>query len=98
MNEEMFVKVQYQNSRGEIIKDREYSLSEYAEMLRMDLMRLISSVEDLIYMATLNQPKEDWPDNVWNGFLGVKHKLLDKANDIGRLPQTLIKKSEDSLG
>ena len=86
---ELTVSVEYRNSSKEVVHSRTYSLSEYTELLRLDLLRLITDVEDLVYMTNGNQSKEDWPDNVWLAFAGIKHKLLDKANDIGRLPQTI---------
>jgi len=86
---EIDVTIDYRNAQREIVTTKVYSFKDYTEMLRIDLLRLISDVEDLVYLVNHNQSKEDWPDDVWNAFMGVKHKLLDKANDIGRLPDTI---------
>jgi len=56
------------------------------EMVRADLLRLITDVEDLVYQANGNKPKNEWTDESWAAFCRIKHKLLDKAGDIGRLP------------
>jgi len=95
---DLIVHVSYQNADGKIIQDREYTLKHYTEILREDLLRLISSVEDLVYKSNHNLPKEDWSDDVWNAFLGVKHKLLDKANDVGRIPESIVDKDADLYG
>lgn len=83
------VTVDYRNAKREVVHTKTYSFEEYTEMMRLDLLRIISDVENLVYLTNHNQSKEDWPDEVWNSFTGIKHKLLDKANDIGRLPDTL---------
>lgn len=83
------VKVVYRNEKLEPVYEREYSLKEYTEMLRIDLLRIISDVEELVYALNGNKPKEQWSDETWGLFCRIKHRLLDKAGDIGRLPDTL---------
>lgn len=87
------VHIAYRNSEGHVVNDRLYNLGDYTDQMRVDLLKVISDVEDLIYLMS-RQSKEDWPDDVWNSFMGIKHKLLDKANDIGRLPQTLVQSGD----
>lgn len=60
-------------------------------MLRADLLRLITDVEDMVYMMNGNKPKDEWADETWASFCRIKHKLLDKAGDIGRLPDNIQK-------
>ena len=31
----------------------------------------------------------DWSDESWSRFNAIRHKMLDKAGDIGRLAETL---------
>lgn len=57
-------------------------------------MRVISDVEDLVYKATDGKQKHNWNDDTMIAFNSIRHKLLDKSGDIGRLPDTLKEKSE----
>ena len=59
-------------------------------MLRSDLLKLITDVEDMAYKLNENKSKEQWADETWASFCRIKHKLLDKAGDIGRLPENLL--------
>ncbi len=63
-------------------------------MVRADLLRLITDVEDLVYQANGNKPKNEWTDESWAAFCRIKHKLLDKAGDIGRLPDNQFEYTE----
>lgn len=63
-------------------------------MIRTDLLRLITDVEDMAYHANDNKPKEEWTDESWSTFCKIKHKLLDKAGDIGRLPDNQFEYAE----
>ena len=63
-------------------------------MIRADLLRVITDVEDLVYLLNDNKPKSEWSDESWAAFCRIKHKLLDKAGDIGRLPDTVFEISE----
>ena len=89
------VKVVYRNEKLEPVYEKKYTLSEYTEMLRNDLLRIIRDVEQICYEANDNADKEDWSDATWNLFCGIKHKLLDKAGDIGRLPENLMEVTTD---
>lgn len=40
-------------------------------------------------MMNDNKQKEDWPDDVWVKFQHIKHKILDNAGSIGRLPEDI---------
>ena len=63
-------------------------------MIRADLLRQITDVEDMVYQANGNKPKEEWSDESWSTFCRIKHKLLDKAGDIGRLPENIFEYEE----
>lgn len=73
-----------------------YALRDYADMLKTDLHRVISDMEALIYLAT-GQPREAWDDETWSAFSRLRHKLLDKAGEIGRLPESLVEVEEDTF-
>lgn len=91
MDTNLKVQVVYRNEKLEPVYDKTYTLRDYTDMLRADLQRLVTDVEDLAYVACDNKDKSDWPDDVWASFCRIKHKQLDKAGDIGRLPDNLIK-------
>lgn len=90
MERNLGVKVIYRNGQMEPVYEKEYSLRDYCDMLREDLLRLITDVEDMGYEANNGKKKEDWSDGTWSAFCKVKHKILDKAGDISRLPDNLI--------
>lgn len=68
----------------------EYDLRDYTDMLSLDLKRIITDVEDLVYIATGGKSKEDWHENELLAFEKIKHKILDKAGEIGRLPENIF--------
>lgn len=83
------VKVVYKNADGEMVGEHTYSLSEYVNMIKTDLFRVITDVEDVLYVARGGESKDDWGAQINESFNRIKHKLLDKAGDISRLPVTL---------
>ena len=96
MKKELGVKITYLNKNLDPVYEKSYLLGDYTEMLRSDLLRLISDVEDLVYIATGNKPKDDWPDELWSSFHKIKHKILDKAGDIGRLPNNIFETGNET--
>ena len=86
------VKVTYRNRDLEQVYTKTYSLNEYTEMLHADLLRLVTDIEDLCYTVNNGKPKEDWSDETFTAFNKIKHKLLDNAGDIGRIPENLVER------
>ena len=86
----LFVKVTYRNKNMDPTYSKVYKLDEYTDMLRTDLLKLITDVENLCYAANDNKPKEEWSDETFSGFCLIKHKLLDKAGDVGRIPENIV--------
>ena len=82
----------YRNKEMQPTYSKTYALDEYTDMLRADLMKLVSDVENLCYAANDNKPKEEWSDDTFSWFCLIKHKLLDKAGDIGRIPENIVYK------
>ena len=95
--QEIGVKVTYKDKDMRPTYTKTYPLCEYTDMLRQDLHRLISDVENLCYIANDNQAKEDWSDQTFEEFSRIKHKLLDKAGEIGRLPQNIVIRTNEPL-
>jgi hypothetical protein len=58
-------------------------------MLNLELMRLIMEIEDAFYVFSGNKQKEDWSPEMKERFKKIRHKMLDQANAIKRLPQNL---------
>lgn len=82
------VKIEYKNKDLETVIEREYEFSQYTELLNLELMRIIAEAEDAFYYLT-GKKKENWDDETKSRFQHIRHKLLDQANAIKRLPQTL---------
>lgn len=90
MREDLKVNVVYRDKNLEPTYEMLYYLNDYTDMIRMNLIRVITDVEDLVYILTNNKTKEDWSDQVWVKFQHIKHKILDNAGSIGRLPNDII--------
>lgn len=81
------VTIDYKNKNLEQISEKTYSLQEYVEMLKLEIMRVIMDVEDVFY--SMYGQKKEWSKEVTASFQKIRHKLLDNANAIERLPQKL---------
>ena len=95
MKDALGVRIVYRNDKLEPTYTKEYSIDEYTELLKLDLLRLITDVEDLIYEVYDGKAKDEWDDRVWVNFCKIKHKLLDKAGDISRLPKNIYEVKEE---
>lgn len=84
-----YVDVTYRNEDMKPTQQMVYTLKEYCDMLQLDLFRLIGDVEDLVYVMNGYLPRSKWTDESWARFNAIRHKMLDKAGDIGRLPETI---------
>lgn len=89
MKNNLKVNVVYRDKNLDPTYERSYFLRDYTDMIRMNLIRVISDVEDLIYTMSDNKTKQEWPDSVWVKFQHIKHKILDNAGSIGRLPDDI---------
>ena len=92
------MKVVYYNAKMQPVCEKHYDLNTYLELIKSDLLRVITDVEDAIYEANGCLPKEDWSDEVWLKFSKIKHKILDKAGDISRLPDNIYEIKEEESG
>lgn len=91
------VRVVYRNRDMEPSYTETYTLEEYTAMIRTDLHRLVSDVEELCYAANEGRAKEEWTDETFYGFNKIKHKLLDKAGEVERIPQNLVEITREPL-
>ena len=96
------VKIEYKNKNLETVVEKEYDFISYTEMLNLELMRLIMDIEDAFYVFSGNKQKEDWSPEMTERFKKIRHKMLDQANAIKRLPQKLscrgIKADQITIG
>lgn len=97
MKQEICVRITYRDKDLQPTYTKTYSLSEYADSMRADLQGLVGEVETLGYIANGNKPKDEWSDESFAVFSRVKHKLLDKAGEIGRLPLNINLRSTEPL-
>ena len=88
------VRVVYRDKTLKPVYTLDYTLQEYTEMLQNDLRWLVTDIENLCYEASGGKPKDQWSDRMWVAFNTIKHKLLDKAGDIGRLPRNLYERGD----
>ena len=86
------VKVSYKNKNLEKVKDCTYDFSEYTEMIYSGLMRVIMDIEDVFYKLEDSKAKEQWSEESLSEFQKIRHKILDQANAVKRLPQNTFYK------
>lgn len=94
---EILVKVTYRDKDLQPTYTKTYTLSDYADAIKSDLQGLVGEVETLGFIANKNKPKEEWDDESFAVFTRIKHKLLDKAGEIGRLPVNMTMRTRESL-
>jgi len=82
------VDITYKNRQMETVATQEYSFEEYTEKLKQELLYAIADVEEAFVFLT-NTPRESWNDVTNSKFQKIRHRLLDQANAIQRLPKNL---------
>lgn len=83
------VHVVYRNSKMQPVADEFTPFKEYTTVIANDITKMITDVEDIIYTAT-GLSRDDWSDGVWAKFARLKHKMLDEAGAIRRLPENIV--------
>lgn len=83
------VKIEYKNKDLETVVEKEYNFIDYTENLNLELKRILMDIEDAFYYFSGNQQKQDWSPELTERFQKIRHKLLDQANAIKRLPENL---------
>lgn len=71
------------------VDGKTYSLEDYTSMLKYSLLTVIADVENSFYFFQQNKQKKDWDPDAMASFLKIRHKLLDSANAIERIPAGL---------
>ena len=86
---EFKVKIEYKNKDLETVVEKEYDFLDYTEMLNLELKRVLMDIEDSFYYFSGNKQKTEWSPELTQRFNKIRHKLLDQANAIRRLPENL---------
>lgn len=89
------VNIVYKNRTLEPVTQKAYSLTDYCQEQKLHLMHIIADVENAFYNMQDNKSKEDWDAKVMVDFQHIRHKLLDTANSIERLPKNLFYKGQN---
>ena len=83
------VNIVYKNRSLENVSQKNYSLVDYCQEQKLNLMHVITDVENAFYALQGDKSKDEWPIEAMQTFQMIRHKLLDSANSIVRLPQNL---------
>ena len=89
MNKDYTVLVEYRNRDMEKVGERSFYFQEYADLIALEIKRIILDVEDMVYRVEEQHPKANWSSENMVDFQKIRHKLLDEANSVARLPQQL---------
>lgn len=81
------VTIEFRDKDLKKVGERSYTFNEYSELLKMELFRVIMDVEDMLYCKFGS--KQEWDSDVDASFQKIRHKLLDLANSVERLPSKL---------
>ena len=89
MGNDFTILIEYKNKDLQKVGERVYGFQEYVDLLNLELKKVIVDVEDAFYELENDKPKEEWSEGTANAFRKIRHKLLDQANSVQRIPQML---------
>lgn len=89
MLDDYTVNIIYKNRSLEDVSQRNYLFADYCQDQKLNLMHVITEVENAFYSMQNDKSKDEWSQDALDSFQRIRHKLLDVANGIVRLPQTL---------
>ena len=95
MVEDYKVKVTYKNKSLENISQRILPLTDYCKEQKQNLMHIIADVENAFYLLQEYKSKNEWNDATMAAFQKIRHKILDAANNIERMPLNLYYKDSN---
>lgn len=99
---DFIVKIEYKNKNLETVVEKEYSFLEYTGMLDREIRKVLNDVEDAFFYFQQYAPRQQWGEEAEKRFESIRHKILDQANAIKRLPETLtykgIKANQITIG
>lgn len=83
------VNIVYKNRSLENVNQKSYPFVDYCQEQKLNLMHVITDVENAFYVLQDNKNKDEWSPEAVEAFQRVRHRLLDAANSMVRLPQNL---------
>lgn len=86
---DFIVKIEYKNENLETVVEKEYDFPIYTDMMYEKLMGVIAEIESAFYYFSDGKSKDRWDENTLSRFKSIRHKLLDEANALKRLPNNL---------
>ena len=89
MENDFTVTVSYYSRADQNFVAQNYGFREYTEMLKLELIRILTDVEDAFYRFNDERPPEEWDEKSAKEFAHIRRKILDQANAIARLPETM---------
>lgn len=95
MKDDYTVNIVFRNKNMEPVGSKDYGLQEYCMILKDQLMRVIMDVEDVFYNIENCNRKEEWSEEHLVRFKHLRHKILDAANSIDRIPDNLCYKGKN---
>ena len=95
MKEDYTVNVVFRNKDMNVTGEKNYGLQEYCLGMKDQLLRVILDVEDAFYSMEDFNRKEEWSEEHLVRFQHLRHKILDVANSIGRMPDNLCYKGRN---
>jgi len=87
------VRVAFKNKDLETVVEKEYDFIDYTMLVNLDLKRILKNIEDAFSYFNDGKPKEEWSKEVFELFSNIRHKILDSANAVRRLPENLSYKN-----
>lgn len=85
------VNITYKNRALEPVGERSYPFESYCAEQKFNITRTLIDIENAFYRFEKGKPKELWDKEEQEFFQHIRHKLLDVANNIERLPQNLCR-------
>lgn len=89
MLDDYTVNIVYKNRALEPVSQKNYPLVDYCQEQKLNIMHTIADIENAFYKFQNNYSKEDWNIEAIECFQHIRHKLLDAANNIERIPRNL---------
>lgn len=83
------VNITYKNRNLESVNERCYPFDSYCQEQRFNITKTLNEVEHAFCELQGGKQKENWSSDAVDLFQRIRNKLLDAANNIGRLPQNL---------
>ncbi len=91
---DMYIRIVRHNSELEKVAEELYPLNEYCNFLSQGTIGLIQDVENILYKS-FGESKSGWPEGTLESFNAIRHKLLDRAGELRRLPENITELTKE---